>query len=147
MAYQTLYRKYRPQTFDEVKGQDAIVRVLKNQINNNRLSHAYLFVGTRGTGKTSIAKLFARAINCENPKDGIPCNECASCKAALNGTSMNVIEMDAASNNGVDHVRRIIDDHRVIGVLRICRHIRKQRLARTAVGIRPVGVARQESDV
>ena len=110
MAYQTLYRKYRPQTFDEVKGQDAIVRVLKNQINNNRLSHAYLFVGTRGTGKTSIAKLFARAINCENPKDGSPCNECASCKAALNGTSMNVIEMDAASNNGVDHVRRIIDE-------------------------------------
>lgn len=110
MAYQTLYRKYRPQTFDEVKGQDAIVRVLKNQINNNRLSHAYLFVGTRGTGKTSIAKLFARAINCENPIDGSPCNECASCKAVLNGTSMNVIEMDAASNNGVDHVRRIIDE-------------------------------------
>ncbi len=110
MAYQTLYRKFRPQTFDEVKGQDVIVTVLKNQIKNNRISHAYLFTGTRGTGKTSIAKLFARALNCENPRDGSPCNECASCKAILAGSSLNVIEMDAASNNGVDDVRRIIEE-------------------------------------
>ncbi len=110
MSYTALYRKFRPRTFDEVKGQDPIVTTLKNQIKNERTSHAYLFCGTRGTGKTSIAKIFARAVNCENPNDGSPCGECSLCKAILQGSSMNVIEMDAASNNGVDDIRQIVEE-------------------------------------
>ncbi len=110
MSYTALYRKFRPKTFEEVKGQDPIVTTLRNQIKNGRTSHAYLFTGTRGTGKTSIAKIFARAVNCENPKDGSPCCECAMCKAISDGSSLNVIELDAASNNGVDNIRQIIEE-------------------------------------
>lgn len=110
MNYQALYRKFRPQTFDEVKGQDAIVTTLKNQIKNERVGHAYLFCGTRGTGKTSIAKLFAKSINCDNPVDGSPCGECPTCKKISAGISLNVIEMDAASNNGVDDIRQIVEE-------------------------------------
>ncbi|MCD7954527.1 MAG: DNA polymerase III subunit gamma/tau [Lachnospiraceae bacterium] len=110
MSYTALYRKFRPATFDEVKGQDAIVRTLTNQIRADRLGHAYLFCGTRGTGKTSVAKIFAKAVNCEHPVDGNPCNECPTCRAIAAGSSMNVIEIDAASNNGVDDVRQIRDE-------------------------------------
>ena len=112
MAYIALYRKFRPSTFDEVKGQDAVVTTLRNQLRTGRIGHAYCFSGTRGTGKTSVAKLFAKAINCENPIDGNPCNECAMCKAINAGTSMNVIELDAASNNGVANIREIVDEVR-----------------------------------
>ena len=94
MSYVALYRKWRPDTFDEVKGQDHIVTTLRNQIKNDRLGHAFLFCGTRGTGKTSIAKIFAKACNCEHPVDGSPCNECASCRAISDGSSLNVIEID-----------------------------------------------------
>ncbi|MCR5798036.1 MAG: DNA polymerase III subunit gamma/tau [Eubacterium sp.] len=110
MAYQALYRKFRPDTFDDVKGQDAIVRTLNNQIKNDHIGHAYLFCGTRGTGKTTIAKIFARAVNCENPSDKGPCGECEMCKRIASGNSMNVIEMDAASNNGVDDIRQVIEE-------------------------------------
>lgn len=110
MSYQALYRKFRPDNFEEVKGQDHIVNTLKNQIKADRIGHAYLFCGTRGTGKTSIAKLFAKTVNCENPVDGSPCGECKSCKAIAAGASMNVIEIDAASNNGVDNIREIRDE-------------------------------------
>ncbi len=110
MSYTALYRKFRPGRFEDVKGQDHIVTTLKNQLKADRIGHAYLFCGTRGTGKTSIAKLFAKAVNCENPVDGSPCNECATCKAIQAGTSMNVIEIDAASNNGVDNIREIRDE-------------------------------------
>lgn len=110
MAYTALYRKFRPQSFDEVKGQDHIVQTLQNQISANRVGHAYLFCGTRGTGKTSIAKIFARAVNCENPVNGSPCNQCSTCKAILEGSSMNVVEIDAASNNGVDNIRQIREE-------------------------------------
>lgn len=107
MSYTALYRKFRPAKFDEVKGQDHIVTTLKNQIITNRLGHAYLFCGTRGTGKTSVAKIFAKAVNCENPIDGSPCGICSICEAISKGSSMNVIEIDAASNNGVDNIREI----------------------------------------
>lgn len=110
MAYQALYRKWRPAGFEEVKGQDHIVTTLKNQIQMNRIGHAYLFCGTRGTGKTSIAKIFAKAVNCEHPVNGSPCNECAMCRAVNEQRSMNVIEIDAASNNGVDNIREIRDE-------------------------------------
>ena len=110
MSYTTLYRKFRPDNFKDVKGQDHIVTTLKNQIMADRIGHAYLFCGTRGTGKTSIAKLFAKTVNCENPVDGSPCGECASCKSIAAGASMNVIEIDAASNNGVDNIREIVDE-------------------------------------
>ena len=110
MSYTAMYRRFRPTTFEEVKGQDAIVTTLKNQIRSDRIGHAYLFCGTRGTGKTSIAKLFAKSVNCEHPVDGSPCGECASCKAIAEGRSMNVVEIDAASNNGVDNIREIVNE-------------------------------------
>ena len=110
MAYQALYRKWRPGEFDDVKGQDHIVTTLRNQIKMNRIGHAYLFCGTRGTGKTTVAKIFAKAVNCLSPVDGGPCNECAMCKAINEQTSMNVIEIDAASNNGVDNIREIREE-------------------------------------
>ena len=110
MSYTALYRKFRPDRFEDVKGQEHIVTTLRNQIKAQRIGHAYLFCGTRGTGKTSIAKIFAKAVNCENPVDGSPCRECRICKAIASGASMNVIEIDAASNNGVDNIREIVDE-------------------------------------
>lgn len=110
MSYTALYRKFRPLTFNDVKGQEHIVTTLKNQIRTGRLSHAYLFCGTRGTGKTTIAKLLGRAVNCEHPVEGSPCGECAICKAIAAGSSMNCIEIDAASNNGVENIREILEE-------------------------------------
>ncbi len=110
MAYLALYRKLRPQTFEQMVGQEHIVRTLKNQILNNRISHAYLFCGTRGTGKTSTAKIFARAVNCMDEKENAPCNKCSVCTNILSGKSINVIEIDAASNNGVDNIREITEE-------------------------------------
>ena len=110
MSYTALYRKFRPDTFSEVKGQEHIVTTLTNQIKADRIGHAYLFCGTRGTGKTTVAKILAKAVNCEHPIDGSPCNECAVCRGISEGTSMNVIEIDAASNNGVDNIREIREE-------------------------------------
>ena len=109
MSYVALYRKFRPDNFADVKGQDHIVTTLKNQVKADRVGHAYLFCGTRGTGKTTIAKLFAKTVNCSNLKDGNPCGECESCKRIAAGVSMDVVEMDAASNNSVEDVRSIIE--------------------------------------
>ena len=110
MSYTALYRKFRPAEFEDVKGQDHIITTLKNQIKADRIGHAYLFCGTRGTGKTTVAKIFAKAVNCEHPVDGSPCGECTMCKNIAAGTSMNVIEIDAASNNGVDDIRDLRDE-------------------------------------
>ncbi len=109
-SYTALYRKFRPDTFADVKGQDHIVTTLKNQLKAGRIGHAYLFTGTRGTGKTSVAKIFAKTVNCENPTEDGPCGECRICKAIAAGASMNVIEIDAASNNGVDNIREIVEE-------------------------------------
>ena len=110
MSYQALYRKWRPRTFDEVVGQGHITDVLKNQVTNDRLSHAYLFIGSRGTGKTTCAKILARAVNCLRPVDGNPCNECEACLGIESGAILDVVEMDAASNNGVDNVRALREE-------------------------------------
>lgn len=110
MAYTALYREWRPKTFEDVVGQEHITTTLKNQILNDRIAHAYLFCGTRGTGKTSTAKVFTKALNCLNLKDGEPCNECDMCKKINEGLAIDVTELDAASNNGVDKIRDIIDD-------------------------------------
>ena len=107
--YLALYRKYRPHNFDDVRGRDAIVRTLKNQIISGRIGHSYLFCGTRGTGKTTIARIFARAVNCENQQDGNPCGECPTCRAIEAEANLNVTELDAASNNSVDDIRAIVD--------------------------------------
>ena len=110
MSYTALYRKYRPLNFEDVRGQEHIVTTIKNQIRTGRIGHAYLFCGTRGTGKTTVVKIFAKAVNCEQPQDGSPCGECPACKAIAAGNSMNVIEIDAASNNGVDNIREIREE-------------------------------------
>ncbi len=110
MSYMALYRKFRPDTFADVKGQDHIVITLKNQLKAGRIGHAYLFTGTRGTGKTTVAKIFAKTVNCENPTEDGPCGECRICRAIASGASMNVIEIDAASNNGVDNIREIVEE-------------------------------------
>lgn len=109
MSHQAIYRKFRPKTFDDVLGQEHVTRTLKNQILSGNIAHAYLFSGIRGTGKTSTAKIFSRAVNCLNNHDGNPCNECEICKSILNETNMDVIEMDAASNNGVEDIRELRD--------------------------------------
>lgn len=109
MSHQAIYRKFRPKIFDDVLGQEHVTKTLKNQILTDNVAHAYIFSGIRGTGKTSTAKIFARAVNCENNHDGNPCNECESCKSILDETNMDVIEMDAASNNGVEDIRELRD--------------------------------------
>ena len=109
MAYKALYRKYRPTTFSEVYGQDHIVETLKGELSEGKISHAYLFTGSRGTGKTSCAKILAKAVNCESPVNGSPCGLCPSCKSIESGATTDVLEMDAASNNGVDYIRDLRD--------------------------------------
>ncbi len=110
MAYRAIYRKWRPLVFEDIVGQGHVTRTLKNQIINGKISHAYLFCGTRGTGKTTAAKVFSRAVNCLNNKDGSPCNECDVCKGILDGSIMDVSEIDAASNNRVENIREILED-------------------------------------
>lgn len=114
MAHQAIYRKWRPMVFEDIVGQSHITKTLKNQILNDKIGHAYLFCGTRGTGKTTCAKVFSRAVNCLNPHDGSPCNECEVCKGIIDGSIMDVKEIDAASNNGVDNIREIRDDVRYV---------------------------------
>ena len=112
MAYQALYRKWRPQTFEQVLGQTATVRTLRRQVEEGRVAHAYLFCGCRGTGKTSMAKLMSRAINCLHPDHGDPCGQCEACRAILSETTMDVLELDAASNNSVDNIRELLEQVR-----------------------------------
>ena len=113
--YQAMYRKYRPKIFGDVFGQDKIVKTLSNAIKSDRISHAYIFYGPRGTGKTTIAKIFARAINCENNTDGNPCNSCKSCEISNEKECVDIIEIDAASNNGVDEIRELRKAHHRLG--------------------------------
>ena len=120
--YQALYRKWRPKTFDEVIGQEHITRTLKKQVETGRLSHAYLFVGTRGTGKTTCARILAKAVNCEHPVNGNPCGECESCQSIASGNSLNVIEIDAASNNGVDEIRELRNKVSLVPSIMTCLH-------------------------
>ena len=121
MAYQAIYRKWRPAVFEDVVGQEHITKTLQNQLETGKISHAYLFCGTRGTGKTTVAKILARAINCQNPKNGSPCNECSTCRGISDGSIMDVFEIDAASTNGVDNVRDIIEDARYVATEAKCR--------------------------
>ena len=114
MAYQAIYRKWRPMVFEDVVGQTHITKTLQNQLESGRCGHAYLFCGTRGTGKTTCAKIFSKAVNCLSPKNGSPCNECAICRGIADGSIMDVFEIDAASNNGVDNVREIIEDAKYV---------------------------------
>lgn len=114
MAYKSIYRKWRPMVFEDIVGQSHITETLKNQIKNNRVGHAYLFCGTRGTGKTTAAKIFSRAVNCTQTVDGSPCNECEICRGILDGSIMDVTEIDAASNNGVDNIRDLRDDTKYV---------------------------------
>ncbi|MGN0107927.1 MAG: DNA polymerase III subunit gamma/tau, partial [Hominilimicola sp.] len=114
MAHQAIYRKWRPMVFEDIVGQGHITQTLKNQILNDKIGHAYLFCGTRGTGKTTCAKVFSRAVNCLNPQNGSPCNECDVCKGIIDGSILDVKEIDAASNNGVDNIREIRDDVRYV---------------------------------
>ena len=109
-TYRALYRKWRPMIFEDVVGQEHVSETLKNSISANRISHAYLFCGTRGTGKTSTAKIFSRAVNCLNPQNGNPCNECEVCRGIIDGSILDVYEMDAASNSGIDNIREIRDE-------------------------------------
>ncbi|HIR19281.1 MAG TPA: DNA polymerase III subunit gamma/tau, partial [Candidatus Pelethomonas intestinigallinarum] len=108
--YQALYRKWRPKVFADVVGQEHITETLRRQVAQGRLSHAYLFTGTRGTGKTTCAKILAKAVNCEHPADGDPCGRCPACQGIDSGSLLDVLELDAASNNGVDHVRALRDE-------------------------------------
>ena len=117
MAYQSLYRTWRPMTFDEVVGQSHITNTLKNEVEAGKVGHAYLFCGSRGTGKTSTARILSRAVNCLNPKDGNPCNACENCKGILNGTILDITEIDAASNNGVDNIRDLREEARFTGTM------------------------------
>jgi len=110
VSYLALYRKWRPLVFEDVVEQEHVVRTLRNSICSGRIAHAYLFCGTRGTGKTTMAKIFSRAVNCLNPKDGDPCNQCEICQGILNGSLLDVIEIDAASNNSVDDIRVLRDE-------------------------------------
>ncbi len=112
MAYQALYRQWRPSNFEQVVGQEAVVKTLRRQIETGKIAHAYLFCGCRGTGKTTLAKIMSRAINCQNPRQGDPCGECPACKAILSETTLDVLELDAASNNSVDHVRELLEQVR-----------------------------------
>ena len=121
MAYQAIYRKWRPAVFEDVVGQEHITKTLQNQLETGKISHAYLFCGTRGTGKTTVAKILAKAINCQNPKNGSPCNECPICRGISDGSIMDVFEIDAASNNGVDNIREIIEDARYVATEAKCR--------------------------
>ena len=105
MGYQALYRRYRPARFEDFVGQEAVIKTLRSQITSGRIAHAYLFCGTRGTGKTSTAKVFARAVNCEHPENGDPCGTCDTCRALAEENSLDILEIDAASNNGVDEIR------------------------------------------
>ncbi|MBP0985888.1 MAG: DNA polymerase III subunit gamma/tau, partial [Oscillospiraceae bacterium] len=114
--YRVLYRRFRPQRFDEIVGQDHIIPILKNQIRTGNISHAYLFSGPRGTGKTSAAKVFAKAVNCLDPQDGEPCGRCASCMASEDQAFTNVTEIDAASNRSIDDIRRLRDEVNVLPV-------------------------------
>ncbi len=110
MAYQALYRKWRPLTFDDVVGQRHVTETIKNEVKNNAVGHAFLFCGSRGTGKTSTARIFSRAINCENPQGGNPCNKCPTCRGILDGSIMDITEIDAASNSGVDNIRSLREE-------------------------------------